>query len=159
MNVKVVLPALPRLFGNVTPSSVDDSHLIIVVPAIRLDNVNVPLLCPEQTCIEEDTSPVGSGFTVTSTLADEEHPFKVPVTVYVVVNSGLAVTVGPVVTFKPKAGLQIYVVAPLAVSTTLPPEQKGAGAAGLTVTVGDGFIVTLTVPGVLAQPFTDAVTE
>ena len=41
---------------------------------------------------------------------------SVPVTVYVVVDVGLAVTVAPVVLLKPVAGLQLYVLAPPAVN-------------------------------------------
>ena len=48
------------------------------------------------------------------------HPFtSVPVTVYVVVEVGLAVTVEPVVELSPVAGDQMYVTAPLAVSVAV----------------------------------------
>jgi hypothetical protein len=39
----------------------------------------------------------------------------VPVTVYVVVETGVAVTLAPVVALRPAEGLHEYVVAPLAV--------------------------------------------
>ena len=45
---------------------------------------------------------------------------------------------------KPVAGDQVYVVAPLAVSDTLPPAQI-AGVAGVIVTTGAGLTVTVTV--------------
>jgi hypothetical protein len=46
----------------------------------------------------------------------EVHPFaSVPVTVYVIVEFGFAVTEAPVVALKAVAGLQEYVLAPLAV--------------------------------------------
>ena len=75
------------------------------------------------------------------TVAVELHPPVVPVTVYVVVAAGYAFTVAPVVVDNPSAGDHAYVVAPLAVNDTLPPEQNGAGAG--TVTVGEGFTVTV----------------
>ena len=49
-----------------------------------------------------------------------------------------------VVQLNPVAGDQVYVEAPLAVKPTLEPMQI-AGAAGVTVTVGRGFTVTVTV--------------
>jgi hypothetical protein len=57
-----------------------------------------------------------------------------------VVVVGLAVTVAPVVADNPVAGLQLYVVAPLAVNDVLFPLQI-AGVAGETVTTGFGFTV------------------
>ncbi len=62
-----------------------------------------------------------------------------PVTVYVVVVVGYAITVAPVVIERSCAGLHVYDVAPLAVSVTLPPEQNAAGVG--TVTVGVVLIV------------------
>ena len=47
---------------------------------------------------------VGIGFTVTVTLAVLLHPADVPVTVYVVVTVGFAVTGLPVVTSRPVDG-------------------------------------------------------
>ena len=88
---------------------------------------------------------VGCGFTVTVVVAVFVHPFpSVPVTVYVVVVVGFAVTVAPVGEDKPVAGLQVYVVAPLAVSDVLLPLQIVA-VVGETVTVGLGFTVTVIV--------------
>jgi hypothetical protein len=49
----------------------------------------------------------GKGFTVTVTCAVPVQPLVVPVTVYVVVAVGFAVTVDPVVGDKPVAGLQL----------------------------------------------------
>jgi hypothetical protein len=50
---------------------------------------------------------VGLGNTFTVTVVEFTHPLaSVPVTVYVVFTSGLAVTVVPVVADKPVAGLQ-----------------------------------------------------
>ena len=64
---------------------------------------------------------------------------------------GLAVTVAPVVADSPVAGDHVYVEAPLAVSDTLAPLHI-AGAAGVTVIVGSGLTVTVTV-AVLVHPF------
>jgi hypothetical protein len=49
----------------------------------------------------------GRGFTTTVTVAVPEQAPVVPVTVYVVVVAGLAVTVAPVVADKPVAGVQV----------------------------------------------------
>ena len=50
----------------------------------------------------------GNGFTVTVTVVVFEHPAAlVPVTVYVVVPGGLAVTLVPVVALNPVAGDQL----------------------------------------------------
>lgn len=94
---------------------------------------------------------VGKGLTVTVTVFVFVQPFaSVPVTVYVVVEVGFAVTMAPVVADKPVAGLHVYVEAPDAVRETLPPIQI-AGAEGVTVIVGFGFTVTVTV-AVFTQP-------
>ena len=62
----------------------------------------------------------GSGFTFTVTCVDAVQPLlSVPVTVYVEVEEGFAVTVEPVVALSPVAGDQMYVVAPLAVSVAV----------------------------------------
>jgi hypothetical protein len=91
------------------------------------------------------TVTVGKGFTVTVTVAVFVHPAAVvPVTVYVVVTVGFAVTVAPVVELRLVAGAHEYVLAPLAVSVVLLPEQM-EGAFGLMVIVGKGFTVTVTV--------------
>jgi len=92
---------------------------------------------------------VGNGFTVTFTVAVFVHPPEVPVTVYVVVLPGLAVTDEPVVALNPVPGLHVYVVAPPAFNTVELPLQIVAGAE--TVTVGVGFTVTVTV-AVLVHP-------
>jgi len=82
----------------------------------------------------------GNGFTVTLTVAVPVHPaVLVPVTEYVVVELGVTVMLAvlpPV--------FQLYVFAPLAVSTEVAPLHIAAGLA-VAVTDGNGFTVTLTV--------------
>ena len=57
---------------------------------------------------------------MTVVCADAVQPLlSVPVTVYVEVEAGDAVTVAPVVALSPVAGVHEYVVAPLAVSVAL----------------------------------------
>ena len=53
--------------------------------------------------------------TVTVDVAVPEPHAPTPVTVYVVVAEGVAITVAPVVVFKPVAGVQVCVLPPLAV--------------------------------------------
>ena len=65
------------------------------------------------------------------------------------VEEGFAVTLEPVDELRFVEGLQVYVLAPLAVSVTEPPLQTAAGV--LTVTTGRGFIVTVTC-AVAVQP-------
>ena len=88
----------------------------------------------------------GNGFTVTLTVAVPEHPaVLVPVTVYVVVELGVTVMLAvlpPV--------FQLYVFAPLAVSTDVAPLHIADGLA-VAVTDGNGFTVTL-IDVVLLQP-------
>jgi hypothetical protein len=134
------------------PPLVEDSHPIIL-PVYPL-NVNVPLLLVAHPKEEDGVivPPAGLAFTVIVTVAVLVHPFPaVPVTVYVVVVVGFAVTVAPVVEDKPVAGLQLNVVAPLAVSETLLPVHIVAEE-GDTVIVGCGFTVTVTV-AVFVHPF------
>ena len=52
--------------------------------------------CPAQVEDGGVTETIGEGLTTTVTCADAVHPFKFPVTVYVVVVSGLALTLAPV---------------------------------------------------------------
>src|SRR5262249_25466852 len=91
----------------------------------------------------------GGGLTVTVTCAVAEHPPDVPVTVYVVVLAGLAVTEDPVVELNPVAGDQVYVVAPLTVRVAGWPMQ--AETLGEIVKV---MLLTVTVTcAVAVQPF------
>ena len=91
---------------------------------------------------------VGFAFTVTVVAAVLVHPFpSVPVTVYTVVEVGDTVFGLPV----PKPPLQLYEVAPPAVSVEEAPLQIVEGDA-LNVAVGFAFTVTVAV-AVLVQPF------
>ena len=96
---------------------------------------------PLQT-VAELTATVGVGLTVTTVVLELEHVPVVPTIEYVVFEVGLAVTILPVVALKPVAGVQLYVVAPFAVSDTELPEQT---VAVFTVIVGVGITVTVVV--------------
>ncbi len=62
---------------------------------------------PEQiVVVADDAVTVGEAFTVIVRVAVPLQPAVVPVTVYVVVNNGLAVTVSLVVEFNPPEGDQ-----------------------------------------------------
>lgn len=82
----------------------------------------------------------GFGFTVTVAVAVEEQPPVVPVTVYVVVVGGLAVTVAPVVAERFVAGDHVYEVAPVAVNVAEAPAQIVSEFTATT-----GFAPTVTV--------------
>lgn len=90
----------------------------------------------------EDKLPSGPWITVAVTVVEPVHPFAlVPVTVYVVVTLGVAITVAPLAIDNPSAGLHAYVFAPLAVNVTLLPLQNAAGVG--TLNTGLGFTVTV----------------
>ena len=97
--------------------------------------------CPRQKLTFGETVTTGAGLTVTVTCVEPVHPFRSPMTVYVVVLVGLAVTEVPDELLNVAAGLQIYVLAPLAVSVVDCPLQIVAGA---TVMFGWLAIVTVT---------------
>ena len=101
--------------------------------------------CPLQ-IVAEFTTTVGLLITVTVVVPVLTQPFAlVPVTVYEVVEAGLAFTFAPVVALNPVAGLQVYVLAPPAVSGAEAPLQT---VPGVTVIVGNGLTETteVTVP-------------
>lgn len=103
----------------------------------------VPLLSPHVVDVAL-TVVVGKGLTVTVTVVVFEQPLAlVPVTTYVDVTVGFAVTVDPEVVFNPVDGDHVYVDAPLAVNVVLVPLHiaEGVGAE----TVGSGNTVTTAV--------------
>jgi hypothetical protein len=115
-----------------------------VVPAgvvYKGDNVTQ---VPEQILIKLlGNITVGFSFTVTTAVAVPVHPLEVvPVTVYVVVEVGVATTVDPVVVFNPVLGAELYVFAPLAVSVAEFPEQTALALEEM-VTTGLGTTVTV----------------
>lgn len=89
----------------------------------------------------------GVAFTVMTRVAVPVQPADVPVTVYVVVVAGETVCVAPL----RLPGIQLYVVAPEAVSEVLLPEQIVVLVA-VVVTVGVGLTVMVRV-AVFVQPF------
>ena len=93
--------------------------------------------------VAEAVKPIGFN---TETIPEEavlEHPFAfVPITVYVVVEAGAAVTEGPVVADNPVAGDQAYVTAPFANRFTgVPPGLQMTPIVGLMLTLGKEFTV------------------
>ena len=107
------------------------------------------LLLPEQMVPDGVmvVATVGDGLTVIICVVVPVHPFVVPVTVYVVIVVGETVTVAP----DKLPGIQLYVVAPLAVIIVEVPLQIVA-AVVVTVTVGEGVTVMVLV-AVFVQPF------
>jgi len=99
----------------------------------------------------------GLGFTVTNDVVVFLQPVVVivPVTVYVVVDVGLAVTEVPVPALNPVVGVQVYVSAPEAVKVTDSPSQM---VAPLTETLGLGFTVIVNEMGFPKHPFALGVT-
>ena len=111
---------------------------------------------PPQT-VPEFTVKVGLGFTfIIANVVSLQFPV-VPMIVYVVVTVGLAVTVDPVVALNPLAGVQIYVVPPVAVRDTEPPPHIVCGAFANTSIGVELFTVTVTgtlygTPQLLCRP-------
>ena len=88
------------------------------------------------------TVTTGLGLIVTTDVAVPTHPFVFPVTTYVVVVAGFAVTTLPVVALKFVEGVQLYVVPPLADSVADVPAHI---VALLTIIESDGAIDTVDV--------------
>lgn len=93
----------------------------------------------------------GRGLTLTVTTAVLLHPELVPVTVYVVIIVGLAVTLVPVEADSPTAGDHTYVVPPLPVNVVDEPEQMVTSAPPLIA--GTELTLTVTVAALLPQLF------
>jgi hypothetical protein len=82
------------------------------------------VLCPVQTVSSGERETTGIRFTVTMVCKVAVQPAaEVPVTEYVVVETGVAVTLEPVEAFKVEEGLQTYEAAPVALSIAELPEQ------------------------------------
>jgi len=121
-------------------------------------NVIVCALPFRHTLFVPDIVAVGTGLTVTVAVDEFIQLFaSVPEIVYTVVLVGLAFTLLPVVADKPVDGDQSYVDPPDAVRAIELPLQI-AGEEGVTVIVGFGLTVTVTVVGILGHPFEVAVT-
>jgi hypothetical protein len=105
------------------------------------------------------TETIGSGYTVMSFVAVPMQPLAaVPITVYVLVLVGAARMDAPLVALRPVAGVQLYDTAPLAVRLADPPLQNAVAVAGLILTVGDRFTLTVLVSVLVQPPASVAVT-
>jgi hypothetical protein len=76
-----------------------DHVYVLAPPAVSV------VFCPVQIETFGDSVTTGIGFTVTVTCAVAVHPDAFPVTVYVVVEEGFAVTLAPVVALNAVDGL------------------------------------------------------
>ena len=95
-------------------------------------------VAPAQITLDEVVAlTVGDGLTFKLRVWELLQPEDVPVTVYTVLAAGLTTATEAV----PPAGIQLYVLAPLAVKVTEVPEHKELLEAA-TVTPGTGFTVT-----------------
>ena len=103
---------------------------------------------PVHTAVLAVTVIVGVEFTETVLVATFVHPL-LPVTVYVIVVVGEAVTLAPVVADRPVPGAQVYVVAPVAISVVGEPEQIAMFAPAPTL--GSRLTVTAFI-AVFTQP-------
>ena len=101
------------------------------------------ILPPEQITGAGGVTTSGSGLTVTVIVVVPVQPVAVlvPTTVYVVVITGLAVTLFPVVALKAVAGDHTYVSAPETARTVDCPMQMETSP--VLVITGDGFITTV----------------
>ena len=109
------------------PVAGDHAYEVELPDAVRV------VLCPWQIEVLGLNVMVGGGFTLTVTCA--VHPPGFPVTVYVVVVVGDAVTEEPIVALKPVGGLHEYMEAPVAVRVVDWPTQMAEGL--LTKTGGE----------------------
>ena len=67
---------------------------------------------------------MGDGATVTTTGSDFTQPKEVvPVTIYVVVDAGVATGLAHVLQLNPAIGFHVYVAAPVATNVVCPPGQ------------------------------------
>ena len=117
-----MLPGVTTMLCVVPTTFVPSLHeYVYPVPALALNVVDVPAQMVVALAV---IVAVGAFTTFTVTASVFTQPFaSVPVTVYVVVLDGVAVTIAVFVTFKPVDGLHEYVDAPLAVNVVLDPAQ------------------------------------
>jgi hypothetical protein len=152
--VTVYVVVLVGLAFTVVPVVVFNPVAGLQVYVLAPPTVNV-VVCPWQIVAP---IPVTTGvvFTVTITVVAPVHPVaNDPVTVYVIVAVGFAVTEPPVVPLNPVPGLHVYVVPPLAVKVVdVPLHIVAAG----TLTVGMGLTVTTAVVVAVAPAPSLAVT-
>ena len=100
------------------------------------------MLLPKHKEVSRPASTTGNAFTVMMTVVVSAHPAPlVPITVYVVVAVGCAMTVLPVVALRPVAGLQLNAFAPEAVSDVDDPMH--IDFVPLTDTTGLPFTATV----------------
>lgn len=126
--------AAETLAPVVAESPVAGDHVYVVPPdAVKVVPLQPPPLLPALT--------EGSELTLTVTIALPLQPAVLPVTVYVVVVEGEAVTLLPVVAERPAPGDHVYVLPPVAVKVVVLPAQMPTFALALT----DGVELTLTV--------------
>jgi hypothetical protein len=131
--------------GFITVEVYPDGPVHEKVEPANVDVVIDPVQAP-QAAGEGVNETTGTGFTVIVANVEVEHPPFVPVIVYVVVVVGLRTTVEDVI----PPGVQVYVVAPVAVIVVVIPAQI---VCEFTVTTGFGITVTVDV-AVEVQPFT-----
>jgi len=125
---------------------VDGLHTYVygLVPPVAVGDPPIVVLVPLQIVLSEPASATGRACNVTVTVSDAEQPFaSVTVTMYVVVEVGLAVGLAAVDELNPVDGLHAYVyglVPPVAVGlppiATLPPLQTCASGPASTVGCG-----------------------
>jgi hypothetical protein len=92
--------------------------------------------CPAQIGCTGVIDTAGSGSTVTEVVAVAVQPLVLPVTVYVVVFVGCAVTEEPVDALSEEEGVHEYVFAPLADNVVDCPLHIDVGAEAVTVEIG-----------------------
>jgi uncharacterized membrane protein (DUF4010 family) len=136
----------------VADKPVAGDHMYVAAPvAVRAvdEPAHIPTLVPAVT--------TGNGLTETVVVDEPTHPkLLVPVTVYVVVADGVAVTLAPVVADRPVAGNHVYVAAPVAINEVDEPAHIATLVPA--VTTGNGFTLIVIVAGALQPSLVVAMT-
>jgi hypothetical protein len=104
--------------------------------------VTEPFAWLQFSSVDDAVAVIGATFTVIVALPVQPAPSE-PLTMYVVVEDGVAVTEFPVVADRPVDGLHAYVLSPEADRTTLAPVHM-FGLAGVKSTLALLEIVTIT---------------